>query len=78
MMGDLTLGDLRAHFSDGKNLADDRQKKTQMKRDGDMVDHLGQIKREKHLIRMRKNQDEDTAIELLKDLEQRKERELRA
>jgi hypothetical protein len=78
MMGDLTLGDLRAHLNDGKALADGSAKKTDRKRDGDMVDHLNQIKKEKHLMRMRKNNDEETAMELLRDLELRKEKELRA
>lgn len=42
------------------------------------MDHLDQIKKEKHLLRMRKNDDEQTAQQLLRDLEQRKEKELRA
>ncbi len=36
------------------------------------------IKKEKHMMRMRKDQDENDMLELLRDLEQKKEKELRA
>ena len=39
---------------------------------------MKEIKKEKHLMRMQKDQNEEDLFQLLKDLEQRKEKELRA
>lgn len=78
MMGDYNLDELRGYFQTGKLRQDDAQKRTQFKKDGDMMDQMRDIKKEKHLMRMKKDQDEGDLVDLLRDLEQRKELELRA
>lgn len=68
-MGDYTLDELRGYFATGKIAADDKQRRSQVKKDGDMEDYMKSIKKEKHLMRMQKDSDENDMMALLRDLE---------
>lgn len=78
LLGNYNLDELRGYFQTGKLNQDEEQKRAQFKKDGDLIDQMKDIRKEKHLMRMKKESDENDLVALLKDLEQRKEIELRA
>lgn len=55
IMGDYSLGELRDYFQTGKMKHDDAQRRSHFKKDGDMIDQMKDIKKEKHLMRLQKD-----------------------
>jgi hypothetical protein len=55
MMAHQQLNDVRDYFQQSKLKADDDMRRSMVKKSGDMVDQMRDIKKDKHVLRMRKD-----------------------
>lgn len=77
-LGKMTLQDMKGHFEAEKTRFDDIQRTALRKKEGEMADEIQQMKKEKEMLRHKRDNDEKVMLDLVNELKGRKDRQLRA
>jgi hypothetical protein len=77
-VGSLSLQDIKGHFESDKRRFDDIQKQSLRQKEQEMTDELQMMKREREVLYQKKTNDEQVMLDLVNELKNRKDRELRA
>lgn len=77
-MSRLSLGEVKDYFDNKNKILDNKALYDDKKKGMDYKDEIQQLKNKKHLLRLQEDDTEGEVIELLKELEKSKEKDLRA
>lgn len=77
-LGKMTIQDMKGHFEAQNTRFDDIQREALRRKEQEMADEVAQMRKEKEMLRHKRDNDEKVMLDLVSELKQRKDRELRA